>query len=126
MPLTIETGKHKIKKHSIGMNWYRNAHFQVSNQVKKKYQDLVSEQLKEHRFKNYAKVKLYFTYYKKSNRKTDRANFCSIHEKFFCDAIVSMGIIKDDHDGIVKESHYYGDVVDKIDPRMEIEIHVIE
>lgn len=126
MPLTIETGKNKIKKHSIGLNWYRNCHFQVSNQVKKKYQYLVSQQLKEYRFCNFQKIKLYFVYYKASKRKTDRSNFCSVHEKFFCDALVSMQIIPDDNDNIIKESHYYGDVIDRVDPRMDIEIHVID
>ena len=126
MPLTIETGKNKIKKHSIGMNWYRNVHFQVSNQVKKKYHELVNHQLKDYRFKNFQKIELYFIYYKGSNRKSDRSNFCSIHEKFFCDAIVQMGLIPDDNDNHIESTHYFGDVVDKNNPRMEIEIHVIE
>lgn len=125
MPLHIEIGKNKIKKHSINMNQYRNWHFQVSNKIKQKYQDLVSKQLKEHKLKRYKKISLDFVIYYGSKRKSDRSNFLSIHEKFFCDALVKMQIIEDDNDMFIESSHYYSGY-DKNDPRCEIFINVIE
>jgi hypothetical protein len=125
MPLHIEIGKNKIKKHSINMNQYRNWHFQVSNKIKQKYQDLVSKQLKEHKLKRYKKISLDFVIYYGSKRKSDRSNFLSIQEKFFCDALVKMQIIEDDNDMFIESSHYYSGY-DKNDPRCEIFINVIE
>ena len=125
MPLHIETGKNKIKKHSINLNQYRNWHYQVSNQIKSKYQDIASSQLKNHQFKKYKKISLDFIIYYGSKRKSDRSNFLSIHEKFFCDALVKMQVIEDDNDLFIESSHYYSGY-DKNDPRVEIFVNIIE
>ena len=63
-------------------------------------------------------------YYKHSNIKTDRSNVLSIHEKFFCDALVELGKLPDDCDRHIGETHYYTGGYDPNDPRVEIFLEV--
>ena len=75
------------------MNWYRNAHFQVSNKIKIQ----VSEYLLKYTFQKYtSKIKIDFVLYFKDNRRRDVSNFESIANKFILDALVDRGIILDD------------------------------
>jgi len=60
------------------------------------------------------------------NRRVDRANVLSIHEKFFCDALTKHGFIPDDNDKHIKSTHYYSGGIDKLNPRVEIEITIVK
>ena len=102
----------------INMNQYRNWHYQVSNKVKHLYCEHAYHQLFDIRF-DY-KISLTFILWKEKNYKQDRANALSIHEKFFCDAMVYAGCIPDDNDNFINSSHYYTGGVDKNNPRVEI------
>jgi len=83
----------KKKTVSLNMNWYRNAHFQVSNKIKIQ----VSEYLLKYTFQKYtSKIKIDFVLYFKDNRRRDVSNFESIANKFILDALVDRGIILDD------------------------------
>jgi len=119
MPTYIVMGVKKIKKYYINLNQYRNWHFHVSNNLKVKYKELVYSQIKD---LNFNKIKLVFTYYKPSKRRVDRANILSIHEKFFCDALVESGCIPDDNDDYIVSTHYYSGGLDRENPRVEIKI----
>ena len=79
-------------KSAITVNWYRNAHHQVSNKAKKKFKLLIQEHLD---------------------------NFIGTVKKFFQDALVESGLLVDDNVSfITSNSEYYGGI-DKDHPRVE-------
>lgn len=108
------------KKYYLNLNNYRNWHSSVNNNLKKKYKEIMSSQLK--RIKLKAPVEIKFTYIKCQNRKTDRANVLSVHEKFFCDALVETGCLPDDNDKFITKTTYVSAAMDKEFGRVEIEI----
>ena len=116
-------GVRKIKRYHLNLNQYRNWHFQVSNKLKVTYKEIISPQLVDLSFK---KIELKFTLYKSSKRKVDRSNVLTVHEKFFCDALVETGCIEDDNDEFLEATHYYSGGIDKENPRVEIEITKLE
>lgn len=109
----------KDKEYILNLNNYRNWHYIVSNQIKEAYTFDLGKQLFGLRFK---KIKITLKYFKGTERKCDRANIYCIHEKFFCDALVSHGVIEDDNDDFIKESVYLDVELDKANPRVEITI----
>jgi len=125
MPLYLECGVRKIKRHHINLNNYRNLHHQVSNNLKRQYSDLACAKLYKHKNKMYSKIKLEFTYYKPTKAKRDRANILSIHEKFFCDAMTKAGVIPDDNDDYIKSSYYCSGGLDRENPRVDIKIIIL-
>ena len=126
MPLYIELGKMKKKKHHINLNNFRNWHYQVSNNIKKAYQETVNQKLQKLRFSKFKKIKIELTLWKSSKRKIDRANVLSIHEKFFCDALTGLQIIPDDNDTFIESTFYKTGGIDKLNPRVDIKIIVLE
>ena len=115
-PIQVYTNK----KHIINLNKYRNWHYRVSNQIKKQYCEELYEQL--YKLKLTTPIDLIFQLYKGSNRKIDKANIYSIHEKFFCDALVNYGCIEDDNDDYIYEVKHNAAIYDKENPRMDITI----
>jgi Holliday junction resolvase RusA-like endonuclease len=110
----------KGKKYHLNLNNYRNWRSAVSNNLKKKYKEVVSSQLQG--IKLTAPVEIKFTYIKSQNRKVDRANVLSVHEKFFCDALVESGCLPDDNDLYIKKTTYVSNGVEPGNGRVEIEI----
>lgn len=120
-PLYIILAKSKLgKKYHLNLNNYRNWRSAVSNNLKKKYKEIVSSQLIGKKLKHPVEIK--FTYIKGQNRKVDRANVLSVHEKFFCDALVECGCLPDDNDLYIKKTTYVSKGVDPGNGRVEIEI----
>jgi len=103
----------------LNLNVYRNLHYQVNNQAKKIYAELMQPLMAGHGFK---KIDLTFSLFKGSKRKIDRANVYSIIEKFFCDALVKNGCIEDDSDEFIINTYYFMTQIDKENPRCEIEV----
>jgi len=122
-PLFIEMGIKKKRRYYINLNQYRNWHYQVSNNLKKKYKEIITPSLEGLVFR---KIKLELILYKASRRRIDRSNVLSIHEKFFCDAFVEANCLEDDCDDYLESSHYYTAGIDKNNPRVEIRIHRIQ
>ena len=109
------------KRFLVGMNWYRNAHYLLSNKVKDHYHDLVKEAIQDIKFE---KVSLEYTVYV-SRKNTDGHNIRSVIEKFFLDGLVSAGALPDDSiDYVVGDSSKY--LLDKDNPRVEIIIKEIK
>lgn len=102
----------------VGLNWYRNAHYMISNKVKHWYHDEVKKQITRERFN---KVRVHYDVYAKRNG-TDGPNIRSILEKFVLDGLVVAGVIPDDKIGILlgDSSDYY---IDSENPRIEIIIN---
>lgn len=111
-------GKKIPKNFHFNLNNYRNWHYQVSNNLKIAYKDIAEERLVLVCVE--PPIRLHFILWKKDKRKVDRANVLSIHEKFFCDALVELNYIPDDNDDYITSSHYYTGGIDKINPRVEI------
>lgn len=93
----------KTKTISLSLNWYRNAHYQQSNKIKKQ----VHEYLLKYNFKKYEKIKLNIKLYFKDKRCRDIPNFEAVASKFFLDSLVERGSIKDDN-----YNYYTGYTVD--------------
>ena len=108
------------KKIIINLNNYRNWHYIISNEVKKKYKENIKDQLEGLKFNS--PIKLEFKLFKGSKRKSDRANVLSIHEKFLCDALTECGCIIDDDDEHIIETKYVSGAIDRERPRVEIAI----
>ena len=101
----------------VGLNWYRNAHYRISGDVKKRYHELVKKAIGDAKFD---KVRIKYTVFI-GRRGTDGGNVRSVIEKFFLDGLVECGAIPDDDITHVvgDESHYF---IDRDNPRIEIEI----
>lgn len=122
MPLFLCLDAARIKKTHINLNNYRNWHHQKSNKLKKLYTYTAHNELQAYKFINLKKIKIIFTLIRGDKRRIDRSNVLSVHEKFFCDALVSFGIIKDDNDSVIIETNYKSGLIDKLNPRVMIEI----
>lgn len=123
-PLDVPVTKNTGKKFILNLNNYRNTHFQVLNKAKKVYKELISQSILG--LPEFNKIKLEFTLYPRTNRKTDLDNVCSVHNKFFSDALVELGKLPDDtYDHIVQCTYKFGKV-DKMNPRVGITITEID
>jgi len=117
VPLYISANRPGSKKYYLNLNNYRNWHYQVSNNLKVKYKEMVAPQLEGLSFK---RIGIQFILFWGSKRRVDRANVLSIHEKFFCDALVEAGCIEDDNDTFLEYTHYTTGGIDRENPRCEI------
>jgi len=111
----------KNKSFLVGLNWYRNAHYMISNKVKHWYHDEVKKQITSEKF---GKVRVHYDVYAQRNG-TDGPNIRSILEKFVLDGLVQAGVIEDDKIGILlgDSSEYY---IDGENPRIEINIKEVK
>jgi len=121
MPLHVIA---KGKKYSINLNHYRNWHYRTSSVIKKTYQTLAAKQLIGYKFPNGCKIR--FILIRPDKRRVDRSNFLSVHEKFFCDALVINGCLPDDNDKYIHETSYITGNMDKKAPRVEIVVYDTE
>jgi|TARA_R100001460_G_scaffold21070_1_gene43194 hypothetical protein len=101
------------------LNNYRNWHYQVSNDIKRRFKSEVFDKLD---FKIEGKVKIEYFYFAPDKRTRDLMNVISVIDKFFQDAMVDRGCIESDDLSTVVEvnSCYMG--IDKQDPRLDVMI----
>ena len=110
--------KDRGKNVGISLNWYRNAHYQISNRVKVEFKRLIKPQFEGLGLID-EKVKIKFVYYAARNNSPDLDNFTSIVKKFFQDACVELELLAEDNvNYIPSTSEYYGGI-DKENPRVE-------
>jgi Holliday junction resolvase RusA-like endonuclease len=88
--------------------------------MKKNYKAIMAKQIIL--LPQFNRVRLVYTLYPKDRRKCDVSNICSIHDKFFSDALVEMGKIEDDNYLYIPEIDYRFGEIDKDRPRVEIRI----
>lgn len=124
-PLNIVLPRKTKKDVSKGLNLntYRNINFIMNNQMKVIYKQDFSESLSG--LVITPPIKVTYTYFSNSNRKSDISNMCCIVDKFFLDALTEFGCIPDDNYEYVKEVHYLFGGVDKGKGRVEILIEEI-
>lgn len=130
LPLSVVL-KRKTKADKVwnlNLNIYRNSNFHILNNVKKLYKEKVEQAVQEffadHDYKDYPMPPFIFVYtiFPANNRAFDISNICSIVDKFTCDALQELGIIKNDNHKIIPEVSYKIGKVDKDNPRVELEI----
>jgi len=115
LPCYIKSGKRNIP---ISLNWYRNAHYQTSNNIKRKFKNLIAPQFDGLTTID-SKIHIKFVYYAAMNNSPDLDNFTSVSKKFFQDAMIELGLLKDDNvNHIISTSEYYGGI-DRKNPRVE-------
>lgn len=122
LPIYINTTKKKIQL--IGMNWYRNAHFQTESKVKKYYHQLVFALLKKGD-KLKGKIKVHYKLYYKNSR-SDLMNVVSVIDKYVLDALQEAKVL--DNDNVLKYRECISEVIgqDKNNPRLEVIIEESE
>jgi len=112
----------KDKKHFVGMNWYRNAHFSIQNLVKTHYHQLVKNLIADKiPLEPLLSYKVTYIYYYK-NRLTDLSNVCSLTSKFVNDAFQELGFVIDDNVQYLKQETFIVGGLDSINPRVEVKL----
>jgi Holliday junction resolvase RusA-like endonuclease len=117
VPLRVMVGK---KPFMLNLNTYRNAYYQILNQAKKNFKELIKPQL--HKLPVLGKITIHYTIYYKDKRKFDLDNIVSVIAKFFQDALVENGIIEEDNYTIVIGSSNSFGGISKDNPRCTIHI----
>lgn len=117
LPYKIPLGK---KQFYINLNHYRNAHFYQLNSAKIKFKELIYDQLVK--LPDLNVIELCYTVFIPQNREVDTNNIASIADKFFCDALVESGKLTDDNYKYLTHTSFRFGGVDKVNPRIEVEI----
>lgn len=122
LPIYSHTTKNKVQL--IGMNWYRNAHFQIECKVKKYYHQLVFSFLKRDD-KLKGKIKTHYKLYYK-NSQSDLMNVVSVIDKYVLDALQEAKVLENDN--VLKYRECISEVIgqDKNNPRLEVIIEESE
>jgi len=115
-----KTGKDQFKN-ALNLNFYRNAHYIFNDRAKKQFKEIIAPQINA--LDVYTKLKPTYRYYIKT--KADMGNIHSVVEKYFLDALVELSKIKDDSCYDVIGGDYEFMMVDKENPRCEIELKEI-
>ena len=119
----LKVAKSKFKWWILNLNNYRNTHYQSLNKTKINYKESIDSQIQG--LPEFSKIKLTYTLYPATKRLTDISNVCSIHDKYFCDALVEAGKLPDDNYVYIPSVTYSFGEVDKDNPRVEIFIEEI-
>lgn len=117
-PLKIMVSK--FKGFILNLNQYRNAHFRLLNDSKICYKKCLTAQIEKAR--PFSKAICIYTVYPGSKRRFDLGNVCSIHQKYFEDALVELGKLPDDNNKYIPMVVYVMGDIDKDNPRMEIDV----
>lgn len=96
VPMHVNMGKKKPKNRYINLNSYRNWQFTLSNNIKKKFKEIISKD-----FPTMTQpIKMYRLEYEvflPSKLKRDIMNIGSVVDKFTNDALVEEGIVEEDN-----------------------------
>lgn len=110
----------KKKSFILNLNVYRNAHFRVLDKAKKEFERVVKPLLKH--LPKLEQCSLVYTYYHGKGTIPDTNNVCSVADKFFCDTLVSAGVLPDDGPRYVRVTTFIPGGRDRDDPRIEVTI----
>ena len=119
LPLTVVLPRKtkNDKKVSININWYRNAYYGESNEVKRLYKELIAEQFEGLR-KPEGKIHVHYEYYAARDNSPDLDNFTGCAKKFFQDAMVELGFIEDDNVHFIPSTSEKYCGIDRKNPRV--------
>lgn len=117
-PLSIAVGR---KKFILNLNNFRNAHYITLNRAKALYKEYMKKQINQ--LPQLAPpLTVTYTVFKGDRRVCDVGNICSIHQKFFEDALVELGKLRDDNHVLIPKTIYEWGGIDKLNPCVEIMI----
>jgi hypothetical protein len=97
LPIFLETGIKKKRKHYLNLNLYRNMPFHQNNSLKKELKRQVLPLLPKGSEEFYQKFELHYVLYLPNLLKRDISNVLSIVDKFFADALVENKNVPDDN-----------------------------
>lgn len=123
LSITLERKTKRDKKVSINLNTYRNLHFILNNNVKKKYKDIIRQQIG--RVKLETPLEITYRVFKPTKRKLDKMNVVSITSKYLLDALVELKVIEDDNDDYIKKETILPTAYDKGNGRVEVTFNSI-
>lgn len=110
--------KSKVKNISLNLNWYRNAHYILNNNVKIAFKELIKDQLEWKKWDG----EIIVTYHLYYSHMSDLDNWQSVVTKFFQDALKEYWCIEDDNMKFIVWNEYYVEWKDKDNPRFEVHI----
>lgn len=116
---TFERKTKKDKTVLVGLNWYRNAHYFNSNEVKAHFHKEIETQARGTVF--CVPVHVHYSVFQK-RESVDGHNVRSILEKFALDGLKDSGVIVDDSTPKYIASTSTDFFIDKINPRIEITV----
>jgi len=120
LPLAVKPSK---KWFYVNLNNYRNEHPFLLNKAKIMYKEVIKRQVDL--LPTYSIVRLTYTYFPRDRRQSDLGNVCSVHDKFFADALVEAGKLPDDNHKFIPEILFRFGSIDKNHPRVEVLIEEI-
>lgn len=119
LPIYFKTSSLTTKL--IGMNWYRNAHFQQECAIKKYYHNLVASLIPLPKPRIRGDVKMRYTLYYK-NSQSDLMNIVSVIDKYVMDGLQAAGVIENDNVLNYRKCEIEVAGQDKKNPRLVCEI----
>lgn len=90
LSVTLPRKRNSDKKVMLNLNYYRNMHFQVNNQVKQYFKPISVYAFRAEM------IEISYIVYKTTKRKYDTMNIISIIDKFFLDWLVENNYLSDD------------------------------
>lgn len=119
-PVSVNVGK---KKFMLNLNPYRNSHYQVLNRAKDEYKRLMHNEIADLPKMNMVSInyELFFG----DKRVHDGMNVVSVVSKFFLDALVAYGKLKDDNVKYVCHEEWNFGGYDKDNARVMIYIRAL-
>ena len=131
LPLVVEIPRRtrEDKRVILNLNVYRNMHHFTLNAAKKETGLHVALALGEANYPSNpltsGPYRFTYTIFPGSGRAFDLGNVCSVVDKFTADALIELGVIKDDNYKVVREINYRFGAIDKDHPRAELLIESI-
>lgn len=120
-PLNVPISKKK--QFILNLNNYRNLFYRLLNISKINYKEIVKQQIQELLPDGLEKIAVIYRVYKGDRRRFDLGNICSVHEKYFEDAVVELGKLPDDkYDNIISVVFLLGGIASE-NPRVDIEVY---
>lgn len=124
VPIFLTLGGNKKKKYYLNLNNYNTWHFQVKNNLKKKFKVITIETIRK--LVPVAKCELTYTIFYPTKRKFDLDNVCSIISKFTNDVLSEAQAFPDDNYTVLPRIIYEFGGIDKENPRAEVTVREIK
>lgn len=107
----------------VSLNWYRNAHYFIQNEVKRYFHEIVEKALVAQSPLT-GRYKVTYTYHYK-NKASDLSNVTPMTSKWVNDALQSLGLTPNDNvQYLVEEVHKVG-VQDTLNPRVDVVVESV-
>lgn len=127
LPIYIETGVRKKRKHYLNLNLYRNFPYHLNNSLKRELKRIVEPLLPSPEEVHYEHFELEYKLYLPNRLGRDISNLLSVIDKFFCDALVENGNVPDDNYKYLKKVVYmYGGMDEKRKGYVDVTIKEVE